>query len=166
LGTPASVLEPLVAGPGSIPLVTDVEDASARPWLALLSALTHCRTDHARRVLGVLADALPSLDQDLATLYADIALASFGDAMHQHLERLRVSGKYNFQSEFARQYVGRVSAEAEATALLTVLASRGMPVAPEVCDHVMGCQDREQLTAWLKQAANAGSIDEVFGTST
>lgn len=47
-------------------------------------------------------------------------------------------------------------------AVLTVLHARGVDVPPEAQARVASCTAGEQLDAWLRRAATAVSIDELF----
>ena len=86
--------------------------------------------------------------------------------------------KYEFQSEFARKYValgraegelkgkaeGKVEGklEGEATAILRVLARRGLVIGEEQRARIVTCTDIAMLETWLDRAAVATTIDEVF----
>ena len=80
-----------------------------------------------------------------------------------------VSGKYEYQSDFARRYVaqgraeGREAGEAagRAHALLAVLAARGLEVPEEVRARIVGCPDLARLDSWLARAVTARSAAEV-----
>jgi hypothetical protein len=76
------------------------------------------------------------------------------------------SRTYEYQSEFARGYffqgVAEGEAKGEAQALLEVLDVRGVDVSEDVQARVVACKDVDQLKAWLRRAATAHSIDEVF----
>ncbi|MBI2391016.1 MAG: hypothetical protein HYV09_15600 [Deltaproteobacteria bacterium] len=56
---------------------------------------------------------------------------------------------------------GRVSEAI--SALLVVLSARSLPVSPTLEAQVRACTDAAVLLAWLRRAAVARSIDEVFG---
>jgi hypothetical protein len=62
-------LRPLVVGPDNIPVITDPDEVAERPWLAVLSALTH--HDHEQRDLlfRALLDGVINLEGREAVLY-------------------------------------------------------------------------------------------------
>jgi hypothetical protein len=68
------------------------------------------------------------------------------------------SRTYEYRSEFARGYYS----QGEADALLEVLDVRRIDVPVEVRERITGCTDIGQLRVWLRRAATAHSIDEVF----
>lgn len=76
------------------------------------------------------------------------------------------SGQYEYSSWFAKKYVaeGRAEgkAEGEAEALVAVLAARGLTLPEDLATRVRACRDLEQLERWVRRAAVATSIDEVF----
>ena len=74
---------------------------------------------------------------------------------------------YEYQSEFVRKYVfqGRLQgrAEGEATAVLAVLEARGIDVPDEARTRIVECTDLDQLDTWVRRAATAESIEDLFG---
>jgi hypothetical protein len=46
--------------------------------------------------------------------------------------------------------------------VLEVLDVRGMDVPPDLRARIVACSDIEQLKVWIRRAATADSIDEVF----
>src|SRR5439155_23393108 len=113
LGHPGFVLRPLVLGPGSVPVVTDEQEAVAAPERAVLSAMAHGREaigwDVARAFLG----ALPSLEADRARLYFDLVGGSLNEAARKAFEAL-MRGNYEYQTDFARKYYGQGKTEGKA----------------------------------------------------
>lgn len=80
------------------------------------------------------------------------------------------SGKYEYQSDFARKYYGQGLAEGEqkgrqegeVTALFEVLDARGIDLPSEARERISACKDLDQLKHWLRRAAMAKSVDELF----
>lgn len=167
LGHPGWVLCPLVLGPAQVPVVTDPIEASRLPELAVLSAIAHGGAKQHEKVLEALLAALSSIDDDQAHLYADVVLAALPRAARAHLEALMKSGTYEYQSDFARRYYGegkaQGTAEGEAKAVLAVLAARGITVPDDIRQRINECTDLEQLETWVRRAATADSIYDVFG---
>jgi hypothetical protein len=104
--------------------------------------------------------AARSLDDERARLYADLVLASVDGAARAILEALMVSGKYEYQSDFARRYVAQGEAAGRAHALLAVLAARGLEVPENVRARIVGCPDLARLDRWLARAVTALSAAE------
>ena len=70
-------------------------------------------------------------------------------------------------SEFGRQKLaeGRVEGRVEgrAAALIVVLTQRGLSIPEEIAGRIQGCREPERLDAWLRAAATAERIEDVFG---
>ncbi len=174
LGHPGFMLQPLVAGPDAIPVIVDERAAREDPELAVLSAMAHGRDD---RVGPAIAQAVMSaawgLDDERCNFYVDLAMASMSDAARRTLEELMKSGKYEYQSEFARKYVAQGRQEGiqegelrgELGALLEVLDSRGLKVDDEARQRILACTDPAQLKRWLRQVAKVESVEELFEAS-
>lgn len=162
-GHPDWVLTPLVLGPAQTPVVTDREQARRSPELSVLSALAHGATHPQRRkVLDAFTGALHAVDRDRATVYHDVVSATLPQAARRYLERLMSTGTYQFQSEFALRHIKQGKVEGEAKALLTFLTTRGVDVPDDARDRITGCTDLDQLDDWLRRAATADSIDDLF----
>jgi hypothetical protein len=170
LGHPDWVLRPLVLGPDRVPLVTDARQAGDAPEVAVLSAMAYRLHPERNKVLEALAGGLASVDAERATLYNDIVLAALPAAARRYLEGLMGTGTYEYQSEFVRKFVfqgraeGRVEGrvEGEAKAVLAFLDARGIVVSDEARARIAGCSDIEQLDAWIRRAATAESVDDLF----
>jgi hypothetical protein len=158
LGHPAWVLRPLVLGPEQFPVVTDPDEAGRAPELTVLSAMSHGARSDRDPVLKALVSALDGIDAERATLYADLVLSVLPEAARLHLEGLMRSRTYEYQSDFARGYYS----QGEANALFEVLDVRGIHVPEEIRERVNDCTDIQQLRLWVRRAATADSIDEVF----
>ena len=104
-----SVLVPCVVGPSGVPEITDEAAARADPELAVLSAMAHGRdADPEKSMRIALAAQLASadLDDDRSTLYCDLILHSLSEAARRAFKAMRAF-KYEYQSDFARQYFGQ-----------------------------------------------------------
>jgi hypothetical protein len=183
LGQPGFVLTPLVLGPGAVPIVTEQAVAAEAPELAVLSAMAHGRDreDLAVSIACAALDAVRGLDEERAKLYADLVLSRLGEAAKAALEALMLSGKYEYQSDFAKKYIaqGRTEGKAEGKAegeakgeakgkaegVLTVLEARGLSIPDEVRQRVAASSDLAELERWLRRAAVVGSAREIFDES-
>ncbi|NRQ37904.1 hypothetical protein HII36_39655 [Nonomuraea sp. NN258] len=65
-------------------------------------------------------------------------------------------------SPFARKHYGKGVVKGEAGALMAVLEARNLAVGPEVQARISSCKDAQQLDKWVRRAATAHSIDEIF----
>lgn len=90
----------------------------------------------------------------------------------------RRNGGYQYQSEFARKYYGegerkgRLEGEREgerkgrreerATSVLTFLEARGLAIPPAARERILGCQDLDELTRWVRRSAVVTDVNELF----
>jgi hypothetical protein len=144
-------------------VVTDVAQARRSPELAVLSALAHGGEHPDRhRVLNALQGALQAVDRDRAEVYHDVVYAVLPKAARRYLEGLMSTKTYQFQSEFALRHINRGRVESRAEDVLTVLTSRGVDVPDDARARITACSDLDQLGTWLRRAATADSVDEIF----
>lgn len=61
-----------------------------------------------------------------------------------------------------RRYVFQGRAEGEASAVLAVLDARGIEISDAVRARVTACTDIDQLDGWVRRAATATSVDDLF----
>jgi Arc/MetJ-type ribon-helix-helix transcriptional regulator len=170
LGHPGWQLTPLTLGPDQVPLVTDTEQARRAPELAVLSAMAHGADPDGERVLDALLGALAAVGSERATLYSDIVLAALPLAARRYLEALVTAGTYEYRSDLVRRYVdegrtqGRAEGQAkgEAKAVLTFLDARGIDIPDAARNRITACTDIDQLDVWVRRAATAESIDDLF----
>ncbi len=105
LGHPGFVLQPLVMGPGAIPVILDEQAAREDPELAVLSAMAHGHEEVGASIARTVLAAVGDLDTERVRLYVDLAMSSLSEAARSALEALMQRGTYEYQSEFARKYV-------------------------------------------------------------
>ena len=161
VGHPGFQLIPLVLGPDRVPVVTDVVEAARAPEVAVLSAIAHGGRPECAAVLDALVGALGSVDDQLATLSADVVLATLPVAARRHMEELMRTGVREYQSEFARKYFSQGRAEGRAEDVLAVLDARGVDVPEADRARISGCRDLDQLGVWLRRAVTADSVADL-----
>jgi len=162
VGEPEFVLTPMVFGPDLVPILTDPDQARLNPQLAVLSALAHGDGPASALVLENLAVALRSANPEHIDLYAGAAFATLSDAARTYLEAIMSDGEplYYFPP-FQRSY-DRGAAEGRADAVLEILATRGLSVPDAAREQIVSCTDLDQLTAWIRRALVARTVDELF----
>ncbi|KYF81819.1 hypothetical protein BE20_44000 [Sorangium cellulosum] len=151
LGPPDWVLRPYVLGPSAVPVVTEPADARARPEVAVLSVMAHGQSAAGLAIAMAALAAAAGLDQEQQALYLDVVLSSLNEAARRSLEAKMKSG-YEFQSDFARNYVAKGRRQEAANAVLTVLEARGLDIPPEVRERVLASTDMTELDRWLRRA--------------
>jgi hypothetical protein len=164
---PGNVFVPLVIGPASVPIIDDAAAAERDPELVVLSVMAHGHEQAHAEALGRTAlRAIQHLPEDRHALYSDLVLAAVSNAVRAALEELMASGNYEFQSDFVKKFLAKGEAEGEAKgeakALIAVLEARGVRVSDEARARILACTEAVQLEAWLRKAATATTLDEVF----
>ena len=182
LGHPGFMLLPLVAGPDAIPVLTDEQVARQDPELAVLSVMAHGKEQVGQAIAQTVLAAVVGLDAERVRLYVDLALSSLNDVARDALEALMRSGNYEYQSEFARQYVAQGREEGhqeglqegrqeglqeglqrgEVEALLEVLDARGLTVDEAARERIKACSELSQLKLWVRKAVTVQSVRELF----
>jgi hypothetical protein len=167
---PVLMLWPQVVGPQDVPVVTDPALARHQPEVAVLSAMAHGERSGQQGVFDALLAALEVVDHDHAKLYADFVLTALPEAARHSLEVFMTTTPHRYQSDFARRYYaegetkGKAEgkAEGEAKAVLAFLDARGIEVPDPVREDIIGCTDIDQLDTWIRRAATANKIQELF----
>jgi hypothetical protein len=166
IGHPGWVLSPLVLGPDRVPVVTDIEQVAGVVELMLLSAVAHGTHPNHKKILNALAFALSTDNPDRAVRYAEIASAVLPEPARPYWEELMTAQTFEFQSAYARRLKAEGKAEgkaeAEATAVLAVLDARGIEVPDDVRTRITACSDLDQLLTWVRRAATADAIEDLF----
>ncbi|MEQ8276527.1 MAG: hypothetical protein RMA76_09270 [Deltaproteobacteria bacterium] len=163
---PQGTFTPWVLGPGVVPRIEDPVRAERAPELAVLSAIAHGQAPGSIDVVTTALTAVSTLDDARAALYADLVMASLGEAVAKELQAMVATGKYEYQSEFAKKYFAEGAAEGEAQGraamLLRVLERRGLAVSDEQRTAIESCHDAVRLELWLDRALEATSTDDVL----
>lgn len=154
-------------GRGSIPAITDLDQARQAPELAVLSVAAHADEPGAAHIALAAIEATADLDRDRDRLYPDFVFALLGRVARAAREKLMAtSGKIQYQSDFAREYYGKglIDGEArgEAKMLLKMLALRGFVPTDAQRERILGCTDSDVLDAWADRVIVARTLDEVF----
>jgi hypothetical protein len=124
--------------------------------------LAHGREPVGRVVLGVLFEALESAERQHAVLYLELVQAVLPAVMRRYLEDLVSTQTEETRGPLQQWFEARGEARGEAKAVLTVLEARGVEVPDEARDRITGCTDAAQLDAWVRRAATADTLDDLF----
>jgi hypothetical protein len=165
LGHPGLVLTPLVLGPEEVPVLTDPALGAATPELAVVSAVVHGPGPKGAKVLATLVESMENIEDDQAQSYIDEVLAVLPEAARDLLEAILKTRPGEYKSDFARRYYGEGKAEGEAKAILAVLSARGVEVPEQERARISECTDLELLDSWVRRAATADSIEDLFAQS-
>jgi hypothetical protein len=154
---------PLAIGPVGMPRITDPEQARREPELSVLSAMAHGRgeVEVAIQLATSALAASAGLDDARSVLYFDLVMASLGPAARKALMSMDPA-KYEFQSEFAKRYIGIGKAEGRAATLLKLLAVKNLgPLDADMRARIQR-GTLEELEAWAVRVLTASSLEEVF----
>jgi hypothetical protein len=161
---PGYVFPAVVLGPRDVPVMTDPEEAATHPELAAMAVMVHGRN---RPVVETFVAALEFVKPDHAPQYYEYAYRMAAPAVRRILEETMASTDWPVYSPFAREHYGRGRddgrMDGEASAILRVLAVRGIDVPEDACARIRACTDRRQLDTWLDRAVTATSLNDLFG---
>jgi hypothetical protein len=167
LGHPGWTLTPLVLKPEAVPVVTDVEEATRAPELAVLSTITHGAAYNRARMFHALLSALGAIDDgDRAKMYFDIVLAALPETPAAELEAIMRSDTSPYKSDLLRSTYADGEANGEikgrVDTLLQVLEARDSAVPSEARERITACTDVAQIEAWVKRAVIVRTVDALF----
>ena len=158
---------PLVLGSAAVPVITDPEVARADPELAVLSAMAHGNdpnTEQAIHIALAATAASVGLDVEHAARYFDLIVAGLGDAARKAFQEM-MNTKFEYQSDFARQYFGQGKAEGKAEGraelLLRLLVRRFGPL-PASAEVQVRSASAAELDAFVDRLLSANSLAEVL----
>ncbi|MEM9459884.1 MAG: hypothetical protein AAGF11_37255 [Myxococcota bacterium] len=167
---------PIVIGPKHLPIIVDPGHARDNVELAVLSGLAHCNEPEAEQIGEALWHALDQGSEGQSDrrhdLYWDLFLAAINEATRRHL-MIRL-GSYQPQSEWGKQLYAEGESKGflegerkgerkgQAAALTMLLQARGLSSEPAVRERINRCRNLKTLRQWLRRAATATHLDEVF----
>lgn len=167
-GHPGFDLVPLTIDPTRMPVVAREEEARILPELAVLSAHAHGNDDH--RTLRAVIGALDSTPEMNRAFYYDYVLSGLNEAARKELESLMAVETYEWQSDFARKYVGigreegreEGRASGVARSVISVLEARGFDVTGKIRERIESCTDLETLEKWVPAAVTVDRPEDLF----
>ncbi len=185
-GQPGVAFAPLVLGPGTMPVITDANQARQRPELALLSVLAHGKSDRGYDVGMAAYHGAAGLDRETSMLYSDMILQAVNKAARKKMEEWMRIEDYEFRSDIALR--GRAKGRAEgleeglekgleeglekglekgkaegaAEALLKILTARELHITEKQKSKILGCTDLGLLDTWLDRVLQAANVDEIL----
>jgi predicted transposase YdaD len=177
-----------------VPRITDLTKGERSAELTVLSLLAHRRLAD-RSALRAATAVLAAEESDRASLYFDLLLATFGQALTRAVEDLMVNGEP--LSEWAKAHYrqgkeegktegkaegkleGKLEGKAEgklegeaagkaagkAESVLTILSARGLTFSPDERRAIVGRTDLELLDRWIARALTVRSVAELLAES-
>jgi len=163
--------KPLVLGPSGVPVVENRARARSDPELAVLSAMAHGCDANSERALRIALAAMAAsvgLDANRATLYFDLVATSLSEAARKALRDMD-HAKYEYQSDFAKQYIVIGEAQGEAkgeakgkAALLERLMARRFGRLPVKARKRLAAATSKELDVYGERLLSVATLDEVF----
>jgi hypothetical protein len=155
---------PWVLGLSGVPEVRDEQEAKKDPELAVLSAMGHAQDpDTAKSVrIALLAQmASVGLDADRRTLYLDLILHSLPEAARRALKAINPM-KYEYQSDFAREYFGKGKAAGRIELILKLLAGKYGTLSQAIESRIREVNN-EELDSVAVRLLSARTVEEAVG---
>jgi hypothetical protein len=94
--------------------------------------------------------------------HSDWIRAALSAAARAALEKMMNLRNYEYQSDFARKHDAQGRARGKASAILGVLEARGLSISEEQRARIEACSDLDVLDRWVRRAATATAIEELF----
>jgi hypothetical protein len=166
LGLGLALVQPLVLGPATLPVVTDSAMAEKEVELAILSAMAHGNGPHGLAVLQAAFGALGRLDREHAAVYFQIIWDVLREPMRRALEALvmerQTEGKATFPP-FAERLIERGKLEGFQDgkleglreALLRLVSRAGIALTEDELARIQACDDVATLDRWLDNVLGA-----------
>jgi hypothetical protein len=159
-----NTFKPAVLGPAAVPEVVDEAKAHADPELAVLSTIAHGKsrdTTLAARIAAAAREAAGKLDAKRSRLYLDLILSSLSKAAQREL-RAMDPAKYEYQSEFAKKFVGVGRAEGRVELLQRLLTRRFGAVPPAAIER-LSAATIDELDAIGERLLSAATLEDALG---
>jgi len=155
-----------VIGPDGVPLVTDPEQASHDPQLAVLSAVVHGggEVEAAVAVARTAVQAVLSMPEEQRLLYSSLIEKALSAAARKALAMEKQIEKFFSDAHRLRFDQGKAEGKLEGKieALLLILEQRGLAVTPDQQRRILACTDIATLERWFARAFSAASADELL----
>ncbi|WNM29602.1 hypothetical protein RKE30_03935 [Streptomyces sp. Li-HN-5-11] len=160
---PTLTLQPLVAGPHNMPMITDPEEAAADLVLASLAAITHAADPAIDAILKALSTALRDAPEDIKNPIVEFTAQGLGNRPAKHLWRNLVAVDLSFYKSYLFEEVrDEARSRSRAEDILVVLEERGLEVSDDVRSRITDCTDPELLRHWLIRAVTAPTAEAIF----
>jgi len=156
---------PFVLRPSVVPEIADETQAIADPELAVLSAMAHGQdvdTDKSVQIALAAQSAILGLDEDRSKLYVDLVLTSLSEAARKALRSMDPA-KYQYQSDFAKQYVAQGEAMGRAALVMKQLTLRFGPL-PDAVQSTIAETSIPELDAIGERLLTAKNLQDALGS--
>jgi hypothetical protein len=165
-----SVVQPLVIGPKSIPVVRNLAQALVAPELGVLSAMAHGHGE-VKTAVRIAVITLRAAERRAAKhfeMYYDWIVAALSPAARKAFEMLPEGYQFRDRSLRRSFQKGRAEGRAEgevvrmAKDVLAVLEERRLSVTREQRERILSTTDADTLDSWIRKAVTVTRTDELF----
>ncbi|WP_131757042.1 hypothetical protein [Actinomadura fibrosa] len=160
---PGYEFQAYVIGPEQVPPITEPDQATKNPDLAILAMLTHGRR---REVTEACLFGFNSLRDGYASKYIEHAFRTAEPTVQDIMKEIMTMPTWTATTPLGREERARGQAEGEAKgkaeAVLRVLNTRGVHVPSDVRSRITACTDQTQLDTLLDRALTATTTDDLF----
>lgn len=157
-----------VIGPDGVPQVTDPEQASHDPQLAVLSAVAHGGGDVevAVAVARTAVEAVLSMPDEQRLLYSALIERALSAAERKALSMEKQIEEFFSDAHRLRFDQGKAAGKIEGKieALLLILEQRGLAVTPDQRRQILACTDIATLERWLARAFTVASSNDLLAS--
>jgi hypothetical protein len=157
-------IRPLVLGPSTVRVITDVAEAEADLVYAALSIIVHRDGPHIDAMLEAVVPALANAPDPERTVLADHIDLILAPTAKIELWRklMTTTNSYVFQGPTFRGMIDKATAEGKAEFLLEAIELRGIDLTAEQSERVSVCTDQELLRTWLSRVFDAKAAGDIF----
>lgn len=157
---PGFTFLPRALHPRRVPAITDPDQVTANPSLAVLSVAYH-GDDHA--VASAFVAGMGKLGPERGLQYYEYGYSMSSKAVCQLLEELvTAAASLPRYSPFAKKHYGDGRIDAEREAVLDVLAARDLAPTEDDRQRILDCADFDQLKTWHRKAVTVAKVGDLF----
>ncbi len=169
LGLGLGTIQPLVLGPGTLPVLTDPTVATNEVELAVLSAMAHGNGPKGLAVVQAALLALGRLDREHEAVYFQSIWYVLREPVRRALEALamerQIEGKATLPP-FAQKLIERGIREGELKglrdALLRLVVRAGLTLSENDRARIQACEDTATLDRWIESVLGAKTAADVL----
>lgn len=150
--------------PEQVPAITDPEQVTADPQVAVLSVAYHGGDE---KVTGAFIAGIRSLGEEEAAQYHEYAFAMSSQDVRDLLRRMMMtSTHWPVYSDMAKEHFGKGDEHGRAAdrrdALLMIIEERGITLTDKQFKLIDDTSDLDRLKDWSRAAITAESADDIF----
>ena len=170
--------QPVVFGPDTEPVITDVAVAEKDIDAAVFAALVHGKSGQIDVILEVLHVALASVEPKTITGLVDFIESGLGDTeARKKWRQLMKTSRFPYVSEVRAEAYTEAYTEAYAEALEhrlerdakvveQVLDKRGIAMTAADRERILSCRDEATIDDWLDRMVTVAAVAELFATES